>query len=55
MTPAAVDIWRRLHRVADRVPDTPRHLWLHIELLVDRIEQLVDSTDDNPTPKKGNP
>lgn len=45
------DLWRRLHLLADRVPDTPRHLRTHVEVLVTRIERLVDGTDD--TPKKG--
>ena len=53
MTPQPLDLWRRLHELADRMHDAPRPLLVHVDQLVARLERLLDGTDDTPTPKKG--
>ena len=45
-----VDLWRRLHELADQVVDVPAHRQTHVSVLVDKLAQLIDGDDDEPDP-----
>ncbi len=46
MTSTIVDLWRRLHDLADRVRDVPPHRRAHVAVIVDRLADLIDGKDD---------
>lgn len=45
-----LDLWRRLHALAEQAPNTPRHLLVQAEQLVGRLERLL-TPDHTPTAK----
>lgn len=45
MTAHRIDLWRRLHALADRAHGIPQPLLVHADLLVARLERLLDTHD----------
>lgn len=47
--PTGLEMWTRLHDLAERVPDVPPHQRAHLSILIDRLADLIDG-DDEPDP-----
>lgn len=45
--PTTVSLWRRLHAAADRVHAVPGHRLVHVGVVVDRLERLLDDDPDD--------
>ncbi len=44
-TPTTLEMWRKLHDLAERVPDVPEHRRTQVALAVDQLERLIDADD----------
>lgn len=40
--PTPLDLWRRMHQLADRAHTIPRPLLVHADQMVARLERLVN-------------